>query len=74
MTSCNSANVACRSARIEGIETFTTKKSNPARKAAAMITASDFHRPGSGGSITGAGAVGCGPGEADGTFMLDPSL
>src|SRR3954452_1997929 len=75
MTNWTSAKVACRSAPIEGIETLTTKKANPARKAAARITASDFHRPGSGGSITGTGAAAdIGRDGVEGAFMVDLSL
>ena len=56
-----------------GIETFTTKKSNPTRKAAARITARDFHRPGSGGSIAAAARRSGYTGRtgADGTFIAD---
>src|SRR3954470_302302 len=48
MTSCTSAKVAWRLDRIDGMDTLTTKKSRPTRKAAARMTASDFHRRGSG--------------------------
>src|SRR5437879_9751551 len=50
------------------METLTTKKSRPTRNAAARTTASDFHRPGSGLSATGAAAGGV---EADGFFIGD---
>src|SRR3954470_14330314 len=58
MTSCTSAKVAWRLDRIDGMDTLTTKKSRPTRKAAARMTASDFQRPGSGaGTVVAVGAA-----------------
>src|SRR5215472_2454547 len=48
MMSCTSAKVAFRLARMEGMDTFTMKKSRAARNAPMRTTASELHRPGSG--------------------------
>src|SRR4051794_18388306 len=51
------------------METLTTKKSRPTRKAADRITASDRQRPGSGDSSVGADS-GAACGRADMTGLL----
>src|SRR5579862_2001891 len=57
MTSCRSAKEACRLARIDGIETFTTKKSRVTRNAADRTTAKVRQRPGSALSVEAAAAL-----------------
>src|SRR3569833_2123367 len=57
MMNCTSAKVACRLARIEGMDTLTMKKSSAARKAPVRTTASELHLPGSGVSTEAAGGL-----------------